>query len=83
MGYFLSHIIYVIIAAAFIGVLALVWAFGAQHNAGSRDPEMQEKQDHACESCSLASMCSRMGQKRDEGPCEDRKEEPAGLRLVK
>ncbi len=57
----MSHILYIVVAALVIAGLAAVWAFGAAHNASKRDPEMQAKQDHACESCALASMCTRFG----------------------
>ena len=61
MEYFITHIGYIVIAALVIAGLALVWAFVAAHNAENRDPEMQEKQEKACESCALASMCTRFG----------------------
>lgn len=83
MEYFLSHIVYILVAAGFIGVLAVIWAYASQHNANNRSPEMQEKQDHACESCSLASMCSRMGKAKEGEPCLEKEEKPAGLRLIK
>ena len=57
----MTHIIYILIAGLVIAGLAAIWAFGAAHNASNRDPEMQAKQDHACESCALASMCTRFG----------------------
>ncbi len=61
MEYFITHIFYIVIAALIIAGLAAIWAFGAAHNAKNRDPEMQIKQDSACESCALASMCTRFG----------------------
>lgn len=57
----MTHVIYILIAGLVIAGLASVWAFAAAHNAKNRDPEMQEKQDKACESCALASMCTRFG----------------------
>ena len=69
MDYFFSHIGYILIAALCIAALAAVWGFGAAHNARKRDREMQEKQDKACSSCALASMCTRFGV--EEGDCGD------------
>ena len=69
MEFFFSHLVYVMIIAFVIAGLASIWAFGAQHNAKRRDPKMQEKQDHACESCALASMCTRFG--KEDNVCED------------
>lgn len=57
----MSHILYIVIAALVIAGLASIWAFGAAHNAEKRDPEMQAKQDSACDNCALASMCTRFG----------------------
>ena len=81
MEYFLSHIIYIIFAAVVIAALAGIWAFGAAHNAKKRDPEMQKKQDHACESCALASMCTRFGKEEEKDECLEHK--PRDLKLVK
>lgn len=58
----MTHILYIVVAGLVIAGLASIWAFGAAHNAKNRDSEMQAKQDKACESCSLASMCTRFGQ---------------------
>ena len=69
MEYFMSHILYIVVAGLVIAGLASIWAFGAAHNAKNRDPEMQEKQEKACESCSLASMCTRFG--KENGCAED------------
>ena len=69
MEYFMTHIIYILIAALVIAGLASVWAFGSAYNAKHRAPEMQEKQDMACESCALASMCTRFG--IEEDGCKD------------
>lgn len=69
MEYFFSHIGYIVILAFAIAALCAVWAFGAAHNAKKRDPGMQEKQDKACESCALASMCTRFGIEDDS--CND------------
>ena len=66
----MTHIMYIVVAALVIAGLACVWAFGAAHNAKNRDPEMQEKQDKACDSCALASMCSRVGTERED-TCSD------------
>ncbi|MBP3816218.1 MAG: hypothetical protein J6H21_05050 [Firmicutes bacterium] len=71
MEYFVTHIFYIVIAALVIAGLASIWAFGAAHNASKRDPEMQEKQDKACESCALASMCTRFGTESLECSGED------------
>lgn len=67
MEYFLTHIAYILIAGVVIAALAVIWGFGAAHNAKRRDPEMQAKQDSACESCALASMCTRFGIEEDCG----------------
>ena len=67
MEYFMTHILYIVIAALIIAGLAAIWAFGAAHNANNRDPEMQAKQDTACESCALASMCTRFGAENKDG----------------
>ncbi|MBO4235320.1 MAG: hypothetical protein J5928_02590 [Firmicutes bacterium] len=69
MANLFSQFIYIVIGALFIAALGLIWAFGASHNAKNRDPEMQEKQDRACDSCALASMCSRFG--KEDGNCSD------------
>ena len=71
MEYFMTHIPYIFVAGLVIAGLAAIWAFGAAHNAQERDPEMQEKQDKACESCALASMCTRFGVEEDN--CHDYK----------
>ena len=63
----MTHIIYIIVAALIIAGLACIWAFVAAHNAENRDPEMQEKQEKACESCALASMCTRFGIEEESG----------------
>ena len=70
MEYFITHIGYIVIAALVIAGLACVWAFAAAHNAENRDPEMQKKQEKACESCALASMCTRFGIE-EESECRD------------
>ena len=62
----MTHIFYILIAGLVIAGLASVWAFGAAHNANNRDPKMQAKQDTACESCALASMCTRFGVEDDD-----------------
>jgi len=69
MATILSHLFYIVIGALLIAALGAIWAFGAMHNAKNRDPEMQEKQDKACENCSLASMCTRFGKEGAE--CND------------
>lgn len=69
MEFFLNHITTIIIIAVVIAGLAALWAFVAAHNAKKRDPEMQGKQDKACENCSLASMCTRFG--KEEESCDD------------
>ena len=70
MEYFFTHIIYIVVAAVIIAGLACIWGFAAQYNAKNRDPEMQAKQDKACDSCALASMCTRFGVE-EEGDCSD------------
>ena len=65
MEYFITHIFYIVIASLIIAGLAAIWAFGASYNAKKRDPEMQAKQDKACDSCALASMCTRFGTEQD------------------
>ncbi|MBQ1391863.1 MAG: hypothetical protein IJM69_09670 [Firmicutes bacterium] len=70
MDYFLGHIGYMLILALVIAGLACVWAFVAAHNARKRSPEMQEAQEHACESCSLAAMCTRFGKENAGTDCE-------------
>ena len=69
MGFFLEHFLPIVGVALFIAALAAVWAFGAAHNAKKRDSKMQAAQDRACETCSLASMCTRFGKEKEE--CED------------
>ncbi len=82
MSGLLGQIIAILVAGLVIAGLAIFWGWAAQKNAETRSPEMQEKQDHACETCSLASMCSRMGQVEKDEPCSEREEKPE-LRLVK
>lgn len=65
MEYFLTHILYIVVIGLVIAGLGAIWAFGASHNAKNREPDMQAKQDKACESCALASMCTRFGVKED------------------
>ena len=65
----LIHLLYIVGVAVFVAALGAIWAFAASHNAKNRDPEMQAKQDKACDSCALASMCTRFG--KEEENCED------------
>lgn len=81
MEYFITHIFYIVIAALVIAGLASIWAFGAAHNAKQRDPEMQERQDKACESCALASMCTRFGTESGEA-CETKPLNEADFREI-
>ena len=61
MSFLITHLLSIIIIAVIVAVLGAIWAFMASHNAKNRDPDMQVRQDKACENCSLASMCSRIG----------------------
>jgi len=67
MEYFVSHIGPVIVVALVVAALGVIWGFAAARNAKTRDPEMQKKQDAACENCALANMCSHFG--REEEDC--------------
>ncbi len=65
----LKQFLYIVLGAVFVAALGAIWAFAASHNAKNRDPEMQAKQDKACDSCALASMCTRFG--KEDAECED------------
>ena len=71
MEYFLSHILYVVIAGAIVGGIAFLSVYLAQKNAETRTEEENKARAEACQSCKLASMCARFAQENGSS-CADR-----------
>lgn len=63
MSYFLSHILYIVIAGVLIGFLAAAWMVLTEKNNAERDPEEEKPCDFGCESCMNISICRKEGKK--------------------
>jgi hypothetical protein len=64
MEYFLSHIVYILIAGVILALLAAIWAFVGIRNDQERDIN-DERCDFTCGSCPNTAICHKEEKRND------------------
>lgn len=62
MAYFLSHLLYIVVAAGALCALCLAAVLMARKNAENRTDEEDKERRATCSTCVMSAICMDMGQ---------------------
>lgn len=65
MEYFMSHILYIVLGGAFVGLIATAWVLLTAKNNQNREPGEEQSCDFTCGSCQSANFCHKEGKQEE------------------